>query len=127
MAMKDFSIPLTHRPGELARVTNALSLAGVNLKSVAAMTVGHQALLRLIPDNVEATRHALEQANIRFDEHDVATVMLENKAGELTGVAAKLADAGVNLEALYVVGLAGDLIELAIAVDDVKKAKKVLE
>ena len=53
--------------------------------------------------------------------------MLENKAGELTGVAAKLADAGVNLEALYVVGLAGDLIELAVAVDDVKKAKKVLE
>jgi hypothetical protein len=118
---------LTHRPGELARVTNALSLAGVNLKSVAAMMLGNQALLRVIPDDVDATRHALEQANIRFDEHEVATVMLENKAGELTGVAAKLADAGVNLEALYVVGLAGDLIELAIAVDDVKKAKKALE
>jgi hypothetical protein len=57
----------------------------------------------------------------------VVTVMLENKAGELTGVAATLADAGVNLEALYVVGLAGDLIELAVVVDDVKKAKKVLE
>jgi hypothetical protein len=127
MAMRDFAIPLTHRPGELARVTNALSLAGVNLKSVAAMMLGNQALLRLIPDDVESTRHALQQANIRFDEHEVATVMLENKAGELTAVAAKLADAGVNLEALYVVGLAGDLIELAIAVDDVKKAKKVLE
>jgi len=124
--MRDFAISLTHRPGELAHVTNALSLAGVNLKSVAAMTVGHQALLRLIPDDVEATRHALEQAHIRFDEHEVATVMLENKAGELTGVAASLADAGVNLEALYVVGLAGDLIELAVAVDDVKKARKAL-
>ncbi len=45
----------------------------------------------------------------------------------MTGVAAKLAEAGVNLEAIYVIGLAGDLIELAIAVDDVKKAKKVLE
>jgi len=127
MAMRDFAIPLTHRPGELARVTNALSLAGVNLKSVAAMTLGNQAQVRLIPDDVEATRHALQQANVRFDEHEVVSVMLENKAGELTDVAAKLADAGVNLEALYVVGLAGDLIELAIAVDDVKKAKKVLE
>jgi len=57
----------------------------------------------------------------------VITVLLENRAGELTGVAAKLADAGVNLEAVYVVGLAGDVIELAIAVDDVKKAKRVLE
>ena len=42
-------------------------------------------------------------------------------------MAGKLADAGLNLEAVYVIGLAEGLIELAIAVDDVKKAKKVLE
>ena len=54
-------------------------------------------------------------------------MLLENRAGELTGVAAKLADAGLNLEAVYVVGLDGDLIELALAVDDAKKAKKILE
>jgi len=39
-------------------------------------------------------------------------------------VAGKLADAGLNLDAVYVVGVADDLIELAFAVDDVKKAKK---
>jgi hypothetical protein len=44
----------------------------------------------------------------------------------VTGVAAKLAEAGLNLEALYLVGLAGDLIELAIIADEMKKAKKVL-
>ena len=54
------------------------------------------------------------------------SVLLENKAGELTGVAAKLSEAGVNLEAIYLVGVAEDLIELAIAADDIKKAKKVL-
>jgi hypothetical protein len=54
-------------------------------------------------------------------------VLLENKAGEVTGLAAKLADAGLNLDALYVVGLAGDMVELAISVDDVKKAKRILE
>ncbi len=125
--MRDFSIPLTHRPGELANIANALSLQGVNIKSVAAMALGNQGLLRLIPDDVEAARNALHSANIRFEEHDVVTVLLENQAGELTGLAAKLADAGLNLEAVYVVGIAGDLIELAVAVDDVKKAKKVLE
>lgn len=125
--MRDFAISLTHRPGELANVTNALSLQGVNIKSLAAMTFGSQGMVRLIPDDVAAARDALRAANIRFDEHELATVMLENRAGEVTGVAAKLAEAGVNLEAIYVIGLAGDLIELAIAVDDVKKAKKVLE
>ena len=34
--------PLTHRPGELARVTNALACKGVNLKSVAAVVIGNQ-------------------------------------------------------------------------------------
>jgi len=125
--MKDFVIQLGHRPGELASVTNALSLQGTNIRSLAAMSLGHQAVLRLIPDDVEAARHALRAANIRFEEHELVTVMLENRAGELTGVAGKLADAGLNLEAVYVIGLAGELIELAIAVDDVKKAKKVLE
>ena len=125
--MRDFVIHLTHRPGELASVTNALSLQGVNIKSLAAITFGQQALLRLIPDDVEAARSALEAANMRFEEHELVTVLLENRAGELTGVAAKLADAGLNLEAVYVIGVADDLIELAIAADDVKKAKKVLE
>jgi hypothetical protein len=125
--VKDLVIELTHRPGELAGVTNALSLQGVNIRSLAAMTFGHQALLRLLPDDIEAARNALRAGNIRFEERELVTVLLENRAGELTGVAARLGEAGVNVEAVYVVGLAGDLIELAIAVDDVKKAKKALD
>jgi len=46
--MRDFTIQLTHRPGELANVANALSLKGVNIKSLAAMNLGHQAVMRLI-------------------------------------------------------------------------------
>jgi hypothetical protein len=42
-------------------------------------------------------------------------------------VANRLGDAGVNLEAIYVIGLAEGLVELAIASDDPKKAKKILE
>lgn len=125
--MKDFVIQLTHRPGELASVTNALSLQGVNIKSLAAMTIGSQAMLRLIPDDVEAARNALRAGNIRFEEKELVTVLLENRAGEVTELAAKLADANINMEAIYVVGLSHDLIELAIAVDDVKKAKRTLE
>lgn len=125
--MRDLAVHATHNPGELARVTNALSLAGVNLKSIAALAIGHQGLIRIIPDDIEAARGALRDANIRFDEHELVTVLLENRAGEVTGVAAKLSDAGLNLEALYVVGLDGDLVELALAVDDVKKAKKILQ
>jgi hypothetical protein len=124
--MRDFTIHLTHRPGELARVTHALARKNVNLKSVAAVTLGNQGVLRLIADDVEAARSALREGNIPFEESELVSVLLENRAGELEGMAGKLANAGLNLHAAYVIGLEGDLVELALAVDDPKKAKKVL-
>jgi hypothetical protein len=125
--MRDFTIPLTHRPGELGRVASALAKKGVNIKSVSGMTLGNQAAIRIIADDVDVARTALKEASIRFDESELATVLLENQAGELANVADKLAKAGLNLQAVYVIGLEGDLVELAIACDDVKKAKKALE
>jgi hypothetical protein len=125
--MRDFTIPLTHRPGELGRVANALAKKNVNIKSVAGMTLGTQAAVRIIADDVDAARTALKEANIRFEESELATILLENHAGELANMADKLANAGLNLHAVYVIGLDGDLVELAIASDDVKKAKKALE
>ena len=125
--MRDFSIPLTHRPGELGRVANALAKKRVNIKSVAGMTLGTQAAVRIIADDVDAARTALKEANITFEESELATVLLENQAGELANMADKLNNAGLNLQAVYVIGLDGDLVELAIACNDVKKAKKALE
>jgi hypothetical protein len=122
--MRDFAIHLTHRPGELARVANALARKGINLKSVAAVVIGNQGMLRLIADDVEAARAALNENNISFEENEVVTVLLENHAGELENVADKLAKANVNVHAIYVVGLDGNLVDLALAVDDPKKAKK---
>ncbi|MBM4091289.1 MAG: hypothetical protein FJ276_17980 [Planctomycetes bacterium] len=124
--MREFVIQRSNNPGEIADVTNALSLQGVNIKSISAMAFGTQGILRIIPDDVDNGRNALRAKGIEFKEHDVVTVLLENQSGELTGVAAKLAQGGLNLEAVYVVGLADDLIELAIVVDDVKKARKLL-
>ncbi len=125
--MRDFAIHVTHRPGEIARIADALSRKGVNIKSIAGMNIGNQGLIRVIADDVEAARAALNEGNIRFEESELVSVLLENRAGELADVASKLANAGVNLLAIYVIGLDGDLVELAMAVDDVKKAKKLLE
>jgi hypothetical protein len=125
--MRDFAIHVTNRPGEIARAADALARKDVNMKSIAGMVIGNQGVIRIIADDVQAARAALTESNIRFEETELATVLLENKAGELGEVASKLARAGVDLQAIYVIGLDGDLVELALAVDDVKKAKKTLE
>jgi hypothetical protein len=125
--MRDFAIHVTDRPGEIARVGDSLGRKDVNIKSIAGINFNHQGVIRIIADDVEAARSALRESNIRFEECELVTVLLENKAGELAGVAGKLSNAGVNVNALYVIGLEGDLVELAIATDDPEKAKKALE
>ena len=125
--MRDFTVALSHRPGELARVAKALSRFGVNLKSVSGMTVDGHAHIRFLPDEVDSARSALETAGIRFEEHEVVSALLENRAGELATLADKLAEANVNILAIYLTGMAGNLVEVAIVPDDVKKAKRILE
>jgi hypothetical protein len=53
-------------------------------------------------------------------------ILLEDKAGEIARVTSDLANAGVNISAIYLAGRADDLVEVVLAVDDVKKAKKLL-
>lgn len=125
--MRDFAVRLTHRPGELARVATALSRYGVNIKGITALAIDNYVLARIVADDVDAARSALEESNIRFEEGEVVTVLLENRAGELARVCTKLADAGVNLLGLYLTGIVDDLVELAVVSDNPKKAKKLLE
>ena len=126
--MRDCSIQLTNHPGDLGRVAQALARRGVNIKALAAISVGGGvAMARILPDDITVARSALEAANIRFTEGEVHIVLLENKAGILANVTNRLGDAGINLEALYVTGIADDLVELAIVSDNPKKAKKILD
>jgi hypothetical protein len=125
--MKDCSVHLTHHPGDLARVAQALARRHVNIKAIAAITIGDHAIARIIPDDIEVARSALEAANIRFTESEVHSVLLENKAGQLAAVTSRLGDAGVNLEAVYLTGITDDLVEIAFVADNPKKAKKLLE
>jgi hypothetical protein len=125
--MRDCSIQLTNHPGDFARVARALASRGVNIKALAGMSIAGQAMARILPDDIVVARSAFEAANVRFTESEVHLVLLENKAGVLADVTDRLGDAGVNLEAIYVTGIADDLVELAIVSDNPKKAKKILE
>ncbi len=125
--MRDCSIQLTNKPGDLARVAQALARRGVNIKSLAALSINGMAMARILPDDIVVARSAFEEAHVRFTESEVHLVLLENKAGVVANLTERLGDAGVNLEAVYITGVADDLIELAIVTDNPKKAKKILE
>jgi hypothetical protein len=125
--MKDFSIKLTNKPGDLARVAQTLARRGVNIKALTALSMDGVAMTRILPEDAAAARSALEAANIRFTEGEVHLVLLENKAGVVAAITDRLGDAGVNLEAIYITGIADDLVELAFVSDNPKKTKKILD
>jgi hypothetical protein len=124
--MTDFAIRLSHRPGELARVATALARYGVNIKSLAALALDGDALVHILPDEADAARSAFAANDIAFEETEVVSVLLENRAGEVARVAAQLAEAKVNLRAIYVTGIVDNLVELAIIAEDVEKARDAL-
>jgi hypothetical protein len=125
--MRDFAIELKQRPGELARVASVLARHQVTLKSGTALAIGTSIVARFVPSDIEAARRALDSANIRFEEHEVVSVLLESRAGELAMLATRLAEGGVNVRAIYIASTAGNLVELAIVPDNAQKARRVLE
>ncbi len=124
--MKEFRVTMSNRPGELARIATALSRQQVSIKAIAATASANQVVLHIIGHDVEATRAGLQSANIPFQEQEVLIILLEDKAGEIARVSSQLADANVNIAAIYLAGRADDLVEVVLAVDDIKKAKKLL-
>ena len=124
--MKDFAIRLGHQPGELARVATVLSRYGVNVRSLAALSIDDTAAVHILPDDPEPAREALTKSSIAFEETEVFTVLLENQAGEVAKLAGRLAAGKVNLRAMYVTGVVDNMVELAIVADDAARAREVL-
>ena len=124
--MREFRVTLHQKAGELARLAELVSRRGLNLKSVAGLSADHKAIICLVCEDVAGLRTALQESRIQFEEAELLTQLMEDRAGELSVLASKLADAGVNLTSIYILARAAPLIEVGFTVDDPKKAKKAL-
>jgi hypothetical protein len=115
--MTEFIVRMANRPGMLASLTETLGEAGVNIEALAAFGLDGEGIIRLIVDDAVAARRALAAAGLAAQEHQVLTTYLPHLPGQLAKMARKLADADINIDALYVLNSNSDGIELAIAVD----------
>ena len=116
--MTEFVVNMEHRPGQLAALTEALAEVGVNLDALAAYGYDGSGVVRFIADDAITARHVLQEASLQFEERRVLTSHMPKRPGELATLTRSLADAGVNIEALYVLHADADGIEFAIVVDE---------
>lgn len=115
--MTEFVVHMDNRPGMLASLTEVLAAAGVNIEALAAFGFDGEGLVRLVVDDADAARRALREAGLAAEEMQVLSAFLPHSPGQLATVTRKLADSGINIDAVYVMNSSADGIELAIAVD----------
>ena len=124
--VREFRVTLHQKSGELARLCELISRRGLNLKSVAGIAEGGKAIICVVCEDVAGLRTTLQESRIQFEEAEVLTHLMEDRAGELSALASKLAQGGVNLSSLYILARESPLIEVGFTVDDPKKAKRAL-
>ena len=101
--MRDLVIRVPIVAGALARVAAAVSDAGVNLSAATCIGGGDVADLHILVKHTEANRRVLEPAGLMVtEEREVVVVAAEDRPGALADLARRVADAGVNLNLVYV-------------------------
>ncbi|MBU0685184.1 MAG: ACT domain-containing protein [Candidatus Thermoplasmatota archaeon] len=122
---QEFSVKLPNKPGEIARLTEKLHEANINIRAIS--TEAHAEVARLVSADPEKTRETLEKAEMQFSVRNVLVVKLEDKPGELARVTRILANEGINLDAAYMFDKDSKHVHVALAVSDEEKARNVLK
>ena len=125
--MNAFLVDMENKPGEFARVSEAIAMKGINITSISGSTCGSSGRVALATDNDGATRTALSEAKCTYTESELTEASLRNQPGSLAAVARRLADAGVNIEAIMPTGMKGNDVSVAFITDNPAKARSLLQ
>lgn len=125
--MKQFSIKIPNRPGELARLAGLLAESKINIRSIASERYPEGGGTMTVITNDDAkTSKALNRAGMEFISDDVLTVSLPDKPGQLARTAKQIADAGINIDQIYVIGKTRGKTEIVFLARDIAGVKRAL-
>ena len=123
--MTEFTVHMVNRPGQLAALADRLSEAGIHIEALAAFSLGDDSMVRLMANDVDTTRRVLTEAGARFEEQHVVETIIKDSPDALASMTRRLADSGVNIEAMYLLHANGDSLHFALAVDDHDSAVQI--
>jgi hypothetical protein len=121
--MKDLAVRLENRPGALAEMGDALGRAGVSIEGGGGFVFEGNGIVHFLFADATAARKALEDAGIQvLEDREVLVQRLnQEQPGQLGKISRLMADAGVNIEAIY----SDHQNQLILVVDDLDKGKAV--
>jgi hypothetical protein len=99
---RDLTVTLENRRGALADMGDALGRAGVNINGISG-AAGSGGEVHILVDDAETARAALASAGIQVgDDSEVVKIAFEDRPGELGEIGRRVADAGANIDVVYI-------------------------
>jgi hypothetical protein len=124
--MHAFVIELADKPGALADVTEAIAAKGVNIVSLSGTTCGDMGRVAIATDDAANTSAALSAAGAKFEQKEITTAPLPHQPGSLAKAARQLANKGVNIESVLLLGMSGNDIDVGFVTSDPAMARDAL-
>ncbi len=122
-----FSVFLVNKPGVLARVLDELAGAKINVTALCVADSSEHGVLRIVPEDADATRTVLARVNVPTTETSVLEVPIANRPGAVASLCDRLASRHINIGYAYCTsGSRGNKTYCIMKVADPKKAMKVL-
>ena len=100
---KELVITADNKVGVLANISKILADHGINIEGVAGYAAeGGKAKIMLVAEDALRAKEALQKAGYKdMKENEVVVVDLENKAGALKSITAKMSDAKIDIRYTY--------------------------
>jgi len=124
--MIGFLVECANRPGEIARVSQAIAERDVNITASCSLAWGEHGAIGVITSDAERTREALAATGMTVHEYELVSFRLPDRPGTLAEASQRLASAGVDIEFLVPTGYSGGEVTLAAGVDNVPLARQAL-
>ncbi len=122
--MKDLSVTLEDRPGNLAKAMEAIAKAGLNIEGAASVPCENEGIFHVLTEDAAATRRALQSTGFKIGaEQPVLVIDVEDKPGAAAKIFRHIADANVNVNLFYVATKS----RVVVGADNVQKAQEALK
>lgn len=126
--VKQLSVWVENRPGELKRVTEALAEAKINITGIACRESPKLRPIRLLVSSPAKARSVLSELGMRVTEEEVLRITVPDKVGALGDIAERFAEANIQVEYAYgVVAQGGKRADIVFAVSDLLGATRALK
>jgi len=101
MNVRQISVFLENRAGQLAEITNVLAENGIDLRAISIAEAADYGVLRMIVDNAEKTAGVLLEHGYIVSMTPVMVVAVPDRPNGLSPVLALLSEGNIDIEYMY--------------------------